>query len=248
MGIDYIVDLDCPAKQALTVEKMVALIKGQNQARTIIEVRRREGDQRPPEQLTFTRMVLRPEGPTKQEINVGTLLKQTQELQVHAHHCEGCKANLPGHPYGCYGSISYPISTRAEEWLMGLLPAKLESAAGHLLRSAVTDFKYTGGMFLNMRPQEMFFESRAPVRRKWGAWLSGWTLTSDQLLQMLFGLGTLQPAHCKMMSIILGLIPTDESAAPPPPPSPNDQTQQVALAINAVGLAGQLGVNLLVDA
>jgi hypothetical protein len=245
MAIDYIVDLDCPAKQALTIEKMVALIKGQNQAKTIIEMRRREGDQRPPEQLSFVRMVMRPEGPTRQEINVGTLLKQTQELQVHAHHCRGCKANLPELPYGCYGSISYPISTRAEEWLMCLVPAKLDSAAGYLLRSAVTDFKYTGGMFLGMRPKEMFFESRSPVKRTWGG---GWTLTSDQLLEMLFGLGNLQPSHCKMMSIILGLIPTDEAAAPPPPPSPNDQTQQFALAINAVGLAGQLGVNLLVDA
>jgi hypothetical protein len=244
MGIDYVVDLDCPAKQALTLEKMVSLIKGRNQASVIIEMSRSKGDQRPPEQLTFTRMVLRPEGPTKQEINVGTLLKQTQELEVHAHHCEGCKANLLEHPYGCYGSISYPISARAEEWLMSLLPAKLESAAGYMLRSAVTDFKYNGDMFLGMRPKDMFFESRTPVKRTW----AGWTLTSDQVLQMLFGLGNLQPSHCQMICIILGTIPTDEAAAPPPPPSPNDQTGQFADALNAVGLAAKLGVYLVVDA
>ena len=245
MGIDYVVDLDCEPKRALSVERLVSLVKGQSQAAAIIEMARRDGDQRPPEQLSFTRMVLRPEGPVEQKISVGTLLNQVQELNAHAPHCEGCQANLPARPFGCYGSVAYPITARAEEWLMSQLPADLKSAAGHLLRSAVTDLKFTGGMFLKMRPQEMFFESRTPIKRKWGSWLSGWTLTSDQLLQMLFGLGNLQPAHCKMMSIILGLIPTGDDSAPP---KPNEQSAPLARALNAMALAGQLGVNLLVDA
>jgi hypothetical protein len=248
MGIDYIVDLGCPPKQALSVEKMVALIKGQSQIATIVELSRRDGDKRPAEELSFTRMVLRPEGPVEEEISVGALLKQVQQLEPHAHHCQECKANLLGKPFGCYGSISYPITVRAEEWLMSLLPQELNSAPGHLLRSAVTDFKYSGGMFLNMRPQDMFFESRTPIKRKWGSWFSGWTLTSDQLLQMLFGLGHLQPDHCKMICIILGLIAVGEQPRPLPQPSPNDQSEQMARAINAVGLAAELGVHLLIDA
>jgi hypothetical protein len=248
VGIDYVVDLDCPPKKALSVERIVALLKGQHQAAAIIEMARRSSDQRPPEQLSFTRMVMRPEGPAEEKINVGTLLNQARGLHPHAHHCQGCRANLLARPFGCYGSVSYPISVHSEEWLMSLLPKDLNSPAGHLLRSAVTDLKYTGGMFLTMRPQEMFFESRTPIKRKWGSWFSGWTLTSDQLLQILFGLGNLQPSHCKMMSIILGLIQTDETSQPLPQPTPNDQTEQFANAINAVALAGQLGVNLLVDA
>jgi hypothetical protein len=248
VGIDYIVDLDCPPKKALSIERIVALRKGQNQAAAIIEMARRSGDQRAPEQLSFTRLVLRPEGPVEEKISVGTLLNQVQALHPHAPHCQGCKANLLARPFGCYGSVSYPISIRSEEWLMSLLPRELKSPAGHLLRFAVTDLNYTGGMFLTMRPQEMFFEGRTPIRRRWGSWFSGWTLTSDQLLQMLFGLGNLQPSHCKMMSIILGLIQTDETSQPLPHPTPNDQTEQLAHAINAVALAGQLGVNLLVDA
>jgi hypothetical protein len=248
VGIDYVVDLDCPPKRAVSVERMVALVKGQNQATTIVEMARRRGDQRPPEQLSFTRMVMRPEGPVEERISVGSLLNQSQDLFTHAHHCQGCKANLPGRPFGCYGSVSYPITARSEEWLMSLLPNDLKSPAGHLLRSAVTDLKYTGGMFLGMRPKETFFESRTPIKRKWGSWLSGWTLTSDQLLQMLFGLGNLQPSHCKMMSIILGLIQTGEASQPPPQATTDDQTGHLAHAVNAVGLAGQLGVNLLVDA
>jgi hypothetical protein len=188
VGIDYVVDLDCSPKRALSVEGMIARVKSQSQVAAIIKVARRNGDQRPLEQLSFTRMVLRPEGPIKQEVNVGTLIEQGKALDAQANYCEGCKANLPGRPFGCYGSVSYPISARSEEWPMSLLPKELNTPAGHLLRSAVTDLKYTGGMFLGMRPQDMFFESRKPIKRKWGSWLSGWTLTSDQLLQMLFGL------------------------------------------------------------
>jgi hypothetical protein len=103
-------------------------------------------------------------------------------------------------------------------------------------------------MFLEMRPKDVFFENRKPIKRKWGSLFSGWSLTSDQLLQMLFGLGTLQPSHCKMMSIILGLIQTDGATGRPPSASSTDQTGQIAMAVNALGLAGQLGVNLLVDA
>jgi hypothetical protein len=248
VGIDYVVDLDCPPKQALSTERIVALLKGQKQAEVIIEMSRRRGDQRPPEELSFTKMVRRPEGTVEEEINVGTLLSQVRELDPQAHHCQGCKANLPGIPFGCCGNISYPISARSEEWLMSLLPGDLKSPAGHLLRSPVTDLKYTGGMFLSMRPQETFFERRTPIKRRWGSWFSGWVLTSDQLLEMLFGLGNLQPSHCKMMSIILGLIRTDDTPQPPPLETSDGQVAQLAHAINAVGLVGQLGVDLLVDA
>ena len=131
---------------------------------------------------------------------------------------------------------------------MALLPKDLNSPAGYLLRSAVADLKYTGGMFLTMRQRKCSLKAGLRSSRKWGSWFSGWSLTSDQLLQMLFGLGNVQPSHCKIMCIILGLIQTDEASQPLRQPTTNDQTAEFAHAINAVGLAGQLGVNLLVDA
>jgi hypothetical protein len=248
VGIDYVVDLDCPVKQALPTEKLVELIKGRNQIAAIVDMARRSGDQRPPEELSFVRMVSRPEGTVKESVKVSSLLERVQVLKTPEHHCPGCKANRVNQPFGCYGSISYPITVPAEQWLMALLPDSLDSAAGLVLRRAVSDFKYDGGMFLKMRPQDTFFESRTPVKRQWGSWLSSWTLTSDQLLQMLFGLGPLQPSHCKLMSIILGLITTDDRQRDPPPARSTDQSMQMADAVNAMGLAGQLEVQLLVDA
>jgi hypothetical protein len=51
-----------------------------------------------------------------------------------------------------------------------------------------------------------------------------------------------------MMSIILGMIQTAEANQTQLQEAPDEQSEQLAHAINAVGLAGQLGVNLLVDA
>ena len=247
MSIEYIVGLDCVPKKALSLEKMVALIKAENQAATIIQLARKNGDDRPPEQLTFTRMVMRPTGQEREQVSVGALLGQTAELKVHAAHCKGCPANMTEEPYGCYGAITYPITVAAEEWLMSILPDDLKSMNGHLLRMMVKDFKYDGGMFLNMRGNPVFFESPQPVKRIWGSWFSSWTLTSDQLLQMLFGLGTLEAAHCKMMCIMLGMIKLDDDLSTLPAPT-SEQAREFARAINAKALAGELDVQLIIDA
>ena len=247
VGIEYIVGLDCEPKRALSLEKMVALIKARNQAATIIELARKGGDQRPPEQFTFTRMVMRPTGQEREQVSVGALLQQTAELKVHAGHCKGCPANMTEEPYGCYGAITYPISVAAEEWLMSLLPDDPKSVNGHLLRMMVKDFRYDGGMFLNMRGNPVFFESRQPVKRKWGSWFSSWTFTSDQLLQMLFGLGTLESAHCKMMCIVLGMVKLEAEPNTLPAPT-TDQAREFARAINAMALASELDVRLIIDA
>lgn len=243
MGIDYVVDLDCSPKQALSIEKIIALIKSRNQIATIVEMARRDGDERPSEEITFTRMVMRPEGPTEQQVSVRTLLQQVGELEPHVQHCDGCEANLCERPFGCYGYISYPIPVAAEEWLMSLLPADLESSGGYILQSAVADFEYDGGMFLDMRPQDMFFESPTPVERTWASF----ALTSDQLLQMLFGLGGLQTGHCQMMCLILGMIQTEDEE-PHSLPQPPEEAIEMAYAINALALAASLEVSLLIDA
>lgn len=249
MSIEYIIDAACAPKESLSIEGLVALVKRRDQTATIIQLLRQRGDQRPPEQMAYTRVVARPGGPVEEQVNVGAALMETAQLDGLAHHCEGCPANQRMTPFGCYGSVAYPISIKAETWLMSLLPNDLKSAAGHVLRSAVTDFKYSGGMFLEMRKNATFFESRTHVSRKWGTWPFAWVLTSDQVLQMLFGVGNLQPSHAKMMSLILGLIQTgDASHGGRESREPGEQSVPLAHAIDAVARSGELGVHLIIDA
>src|SRR5262249_9510008 len=159
------------------------------------------GDTRPPGEITFQRHIHTPDGQRDvEEVSVQSLLDEAKELDQHAVHCEGCKANVFREPFGCYGRISYPIRAATEEWLLSRLPADLDSPAGQLLRRAVTDFQYDGGPFLRMRPDDVFFERHQPVRRIWETARGAWEITSDQVLEMLFGVGNLQPAHCLMLS------------------------------------------------
>ena len=53
MGIDYIVDLDCAPKRALTVEGLMGRLKGRDRAEKIIQLYRDQGDMRPPQQMAF---------------------------------------------------------------------------------------------------------------------------------------------------------------------------------------------------
>jgi hypothetical protein len=63
---------------------------------------------------------------------------------------------------------------------------------------------------------------------------------------MLFGLGNLQPAHCRMMCLILGMLQVDVDAEPLP--LPPEEAEPLAHALNAMARASQLEVELLVDA
>lgn len=213
MSIEYVVDLSCPVKDAFSVEGMVRRIKGRNQANTILEIARSRGDTRPPDQVTFRRLLQRPGGTVQEEASVQTLLDEAAALDAHTGHCQDCPANVFQSPCGCYGSISYPIRKTTEAWLLSLFPDDLDTNAGTLLQNAVRDFAYDGGPFLEMRKSETFFEGRTPVERSWTTEAGAWKLDSNQALQMLFGVGPLQPSHCLMVSWFLGLIPHEVRAA-----------------------------------
>ena len=136
----------------------------------------------------------------------------------------------------------------------------LTTAAGHFLRKAVADLSYDGGTLQGMRAAGIFFERREPSKRLWRMGLHRWTLTSDQLLEMIIGLGALQPAHCGMLALFLGIVPhtsqwdcyevlrhalagsgVDRQRADGPEVGPWEQF------LNALRLAAVLDVTLLID-
>lgn len=206
MGIDWIVDFGCPAKEALGTESILHMLKARSRAATIIESARSRGDERPPDELEFEMVLLGPDGPQQRRLSAGSLLAQAAPLDVHANGCEGCPANVGARPYGCVGYISYPITAASERWLLGRLPREPDSTAGAFLRRALTDFGWDGAGTRRMRERPEIFEAREPLERRWA---DGAAVTTDQLFEMLFGLGPLQPAHTMMICLFLGLLPED---------------------------------------
>jgi hypothetical protein len=187
---------------------------------------------------------------------------EAAQLPPLASHCEACRANVLKQPFGCYGTLEYPIRGSVEQWLMSRLPETLASTAGHFLVAAIRDFQYNGEPVARLRGNRSFFESRKPARRQWGPWLSRRTITSDQVLQMMFGLGNLGPSHCVMLSLFLGLLPHDFdpyhadtaernrllAAATIEPPRDDQPHAEMAAFLRAITLSPVLDVPILIDA
>ncbi len=266
MGIDFAVNLDCPVRKVHSTEKIVELVKKRNVANHVMDLSRQNGDFRPPSEISFVRMVVRPEGPVKENVIVQTMLDEADVLYSMGNHCSDCPANILSPQFGCYGYISYPIEVATEEWLLSLLPEDPRCTAALVLQRALKDFKYDGGPLNNMRRQSQFFKSERSPRRSWtGSGFLGMlggnpSITSSQLLQMMFCVGPVQPAHGAMLGLFLGLVPHDcapevladrekflHQCIPPTRNQTSAQIQEMIQFLFAL-IAGQnLGVEVYVD-
>ena len=264
MGIDYVIDHSCPVKDELSTPGLVELIKARGWAEMVLSMVRDQGDTRDPAEITFRTLLQTPDGVEEKEVSVKELLDQAAALEDLERHCDGCPANALGHHFGCCGYLNYPIKATAEEWLMARLPADLNGTAGHLLSVAVQDLEIDGEPIAQMREDETFFEARKPARRRWGGLLARahFELTSDQLLQMMFAVGDVQPSHGSMVCLFLGVLPHDIdpvelrdpttlrqrlAAAELERPGAEDGTGGLLVFIHAMRVAAVLGDDLLVD-
>ena len=211
MGIDHLIDLSCPVKDAFGgTEGFVALVKQRGQAEAILQMARRQGDDRPIDQIKITSRVARPAGVEEREISLQELLDAPAPLAVHEQGCSGCPANVEAHPFSCHGYVGYPIAAEAEKWLLSMLPQSLETTAGKFLVKAIDDFGWDGEHVAGMREKaKTFFESDATFSASWGEAERERALDSNTLLEMMFFVGHVQPSHALMLCLFLGLLPHD---------------------------------------
>jgi hypothetical protein len=266
MGIDYIVDLDCVPKRALTVEGLMSRLKGRDRAEKIIQLYREQGDLRPPQRMAFEMVRRLPDGSEEVElIVVQHLLDAAQELMPWEADCAGCLANAGGQPFGCTGTINYPLSEAGERWLLQQLPDGEHPLIFMLLGRALRDMGYSGehGAALRAQPGVFLTSAQAPARN-----LGALTISGDQVFEMLFLSGPIYPAHGALLLQFFGAMPPDLDAdvmmqlADPPSgawidarlpflhtPDPRDDPTIAALKMffYALYVAYCLGVPLLLD-
>jgi len=220
MGIDYIIHYDCVPKRAFTVEGLMGRLKGRDRARAVIQLYRDHGDQRPPSKMGFEMVRRLPDGTEETEIIiVQDLLDVAAELEPYETYCVDCPANHAAMAFGCIGTINYPISAQAERWLLDQLPGNDHPLAFMLLQKAIYDIGYSGEAGSRLRTQEgVFLESVVPLERD----LDGVRFSGDQVFEMLFLSGPIQPAHGSMLLQFFGGISPDleadeimQLAAPP---------------------------------
>ncbi len=218
MAIDYIIEFDCAPKQVLTAAGILERLKERERAEEVVGWFRSAGDDRPPDQMgfEFSQSTPRQTG-EKQLIVVQDLLDHAAALDEQAWHCPHCPANRTGDPYGCVGSISYPITALAETWLLELLPLPAEPLVWLLLKQGIQKLGYDGASVKALREadgvdetnQRRYFElPNAPQRR-----LGELRLSSDQALEMIFGVGNLIiPNHAGILLLFFNAIERDLEA------------------------------------
>ncbi len=201
----------CEPKERLGTEEITSMLKARDRGLQVASLMRQDGDQRPLSDLTFVTAVYRHDGEMEErEVSLQGLLDEAKPLDEHASHCEGCPANVMGEPYGCRGYISYPIQEATERWLLDRLPDDLGSTAGWLLAEATRDFGWKGEHAAGLRKDAgVFFEKDAAIGVRWGKGEDDFLFNANQLFDILFGLGTVQPPHMAMMALFLGILPHD---------------------------------------
>lgn len=251
MTIDYYVQFPCKVRGQTSDADLLRMEKARNRARLVLETMRQDGKKRdePESEWTLTVNVMGPQGLQTSELKVSDMLAEAAPLQALAQHCRGCPANLQQRDFGCGGAIRYPIQPATEQWLLSRLPDDLKSARGNLLMNAIKDLGYDGTGVDRSRKE--LYVNDAPVQRSWGGWLSKKTVTSSQALQMLFFVGSLQPAHAKMVSFFFGFT---DGAMRPRPGGENEARDgdprgiaEFKQFLNAAAYAGQNEVGLMID-
>jgi hypothetical protein len=204
MGIDYLIDYDCEPKRTLSIEGLMGRLKGRDRAQAIIQLYREGGDQRSPSKMGFEMVRRLPDGTEETEvIIVQDLLNAAAELTPWEHFCTGCPANRAGTPFGCLGTINYPVSLQAEQWLLAQLPDHETPLVFMLLQRAILDMGYTGEAAAPLRTElgTIFESAEAPERD-----INGYHLSGDQVFEMLFLSGPIGSAHSTLLLQFFGGI------------------------------------------
>ncbi len=207
MGIDYLIDYDCAPKRAFTIPELVGRLKGKERAERIIQFYHDSGDWRPPSEMGFEFVRRAADGSEESEmIVVQDLLDAAAELEPWAEHCRTCSANRLADVFGCLGGIPYPIPEQAERWLLAQLPDERHPLPYMLLQKAIREHGYSGKAASALRQQTgVFFEAeKAPVRD-----LNALRVNGDQIFEMLFLSGDIQPAHGSLLLQFFGGISQD---------------------------------------
>jgi hypothetical protein len=204
MAIDYIIAYPCFPKQTLTAEGILERLKGKERAETIIRLYREHGDDRTPREMGFEMVRAAADGSEEtQIIIVQHLLDAADELIPLEPYCDDCPANRTGGPFGCMGHISYPLSPHGEAWLLSRLPEPTEPLVWLLLRQGIREFKYDGSLVKPLRAagSPHFVAQRAAQRV-----IGEVTVDSDQIFEMTFLLGHIQPNHAGILLLFFNAI------------------------------------------
>ncbi|MBX3066693.1 MAG: hypothetical protein KF726_27180 [Anaerolineae bacterium] len=213
MGVDYVIDYDCVPKRTLTTMGLLSRLKAQTRAEAIIKLYRDNGDMRPPSEMGFEMVRRTPDGEEEtQVIVIQDLLDEAAGLDQYKPYCPNCPANVLKRPFGCFNAVNYPISQKAELWLLKRLPTPDEPLVFLLAQQAIQDLQISANIseqIAVMRQRAgVYFQSNEVLGRRYDEM----TITTNHIFQLLFLAESIQPAYAVLLMLLFGVIPRDMDA------------------------------------
>jgi len=198
MAFEYLLDFGCPIKEKFGMAGFVQRVKDQARIDTFFEQCREMGKDEKEILNEKVTLIMSVGGQQKsEEVRIKDLKKRADELHAIRGHCFDCPANAHHSPFGCLGMINYPISLRGEEWIMDQYSA-MANPNGSFIQLMIEDNKISGNVMATQRPTGLeteeipssIFESVEGITRDYTtATGQAITLSSDQIFEMIFGLG-----------------------------------------------------------
>jgi hypothetical protein len=220
MGVDYMIGHGCVPKEQFTSDGLLLRVKAGERAAIVREFYKLQHEQRRDQDMGFelTRSTAAGEEDT-QLIRLDDLTRLYKELEGYEQSCVGCPANGFKKDFGCIGSVNYPISGRAEVWMLQRLP-NIDEPIPFLLLQQGRDLGNTGQRAAGLRSNQpgVFFQSPEVVARQY----EEFDVTGEQMFELLFLLGAIQPKRAVLILMFMGAIqrdlPADELMAMTPAP------------------------------
>lgn len=204
MGIHYYIDLPCMPREAIGPDELSTMVDRWERATAVREGFVAKWGIDDETKMRFRERIVGREGEESREKTVAEAREACAPLEQFAHHCLNCPAALRGTPYTCHGELTLPLSTEAETWLLERL-APTGSRCLDLFLDA-SDQQPIGPSPFNGWRQAGFLEAlEPPVASR-----NGRNVTSDQLLEELFGVGDLMPDHSLGPLLYLQLLETSD--------------------------------------
>jgi len=172
-----------------------------------------EHHNKPESEWVFNLHRLTPDGEEEVEVRIADLLAESAPMKDFANHCQNCSANLPEVPFGCGGTINYPISAQTEKFLLSRLPDDLQSPRGKFLLNVLQNG--VDGLRADSQRGHLF-ESQRPFFRTWGSFFSKKTkISSSQIFDLMFNVPPVVPSkYVRVICYALGYIDDSGQVVP----------------------------------
>jgi hypothetical protein len=209
VSIEYVVARPCAVKDALGGEEpFLRACTWRLMARTAKKEARKKKLRF--EEVKLTHRIVSLDGVDEVVEPLSDILEEAAKFEEKTGPCADCPACVLDETAGCFGTLSYPITAEAEQWLYDRLSGEVETWAARGWREFWKARRADPSRIALLRSKGVdFIEGK-------GAWAlsatSGgrpFTLNADELLAALFAADSLVPADGLMLLGLLGALDPD---------------------------------------